>query len=144
MVSRSFLVIAVVILAAMLAAPACYAGCGCQNAQPCAGMKNAVKPDPCAERAAAGYCNSDAWRKLGRGLANIVTFPLEIPYQISKANISDGPVAAMTWGVVKGVGMTGFRALVGVYETISFPFPYPEGYKPILTDPEFFLEEQIC
>jgi putative exosortase-associated protein (TIGR04073 family) len=74
----------------------------------------------------------------------MVTFPLEIPNQISKTNITDGPMAAFTWGIIKGVGMTAFRALVGVYETVSFPVPCPAGYEPILTDPEFFLEDQIC
>ncbi len=95
---------------------------------------------PCDE---AGMCNNDAWKKLGRGVCNILTFPLEIPAQISKVNITDGPMAALTWGVLKGVGMTGLRALVGVYETITFPMPIPQGYEPILTDPEFFFEDQI-
>jgi putative exosortase-associated protein (TIGR04073 family) len=102
------------------------------------------KQDPCSVTAASGLCSDDAWKKLGRGLANMLTFPLEIPNQISKTNNSDGPVAAFTWGLLKGVGMTGFRALVGVYETLTFPMPCPEGYKPILTEPEFFLEDQIC
>ena len=90
----------------------------------------------------AGPCNNDAWKKLGRGVCNMATFPLELPSQISKTNISDGPMAAFTWGLLKGVGMTTLRALVGVYETVTFPLPCPEGYKPILTEPEFFLEDQ--
>jgi putative exosortase-associated protein (TIGR04073 family) len=89
-------------------------------------------------------CNNDAWKKLGRGVANMLTFPLELPSQISKTNITDGPIAAFTWGLLKGVGMMGSRALVGVYETVTFPMPIPEGYEPILTDPEFFLEDQMA
>jgi putative exosortase-associated protein (TIGR04073 family) len=73
----------------------------------------------------------------------MATFPLELPSQISKTNVTDGPMAAFTWGLLKGVGMTGFRALVGVYETVTFPMPIPERYEPILTDPEFFFEDQI-
>lgn len=109
-------------------APVTFAGpCACGNAQ-------AVEK---------GMCNNDAWKKLGRGVCNMATFPLELPSQISKTNITDGPMAAFTWGLLKGLGMTGFRALVGVYETVTFPMPMPEGYKPILTDPEFFFEDQI-
>ena len=92
----------------------------------------------------AGPCGNDAWKKLGRGVCNMATFPLELPNQISKTNITDGPMAAFTWGLLKGVGMTTLRALVGAYETLTFPMPCPEGYKPILTDPEFFFEDQIA
>jgi putative exosortase-associated protein (TIGR04073 family) len=91
----------------------------------------------------ADVCNNDAWKKLGRGVCNMATFPLELPSQISKTNLTDGPMAAFTWGLLKGVGMTGLRALVGVYETVTFPMPLPERYEPILTDPEFFFEDQI-
>jgi putative exosortase-associated protein (TIGR04073 family) len=82
----------------------------------------------------------DALRKLGRGLANCATFPIEVPNQISKTNNIDGPIAAVTYGLVKGIVMGTFRAVVGVYEVATFPIPLPEYYKPILTDPEFMLE----
>lgn len=84
----------------------------------------------------------DAVKKLGRGLCNICTFPIELPFQVSRINNSDGPSAAMTYGVVKGITMMVCRLSVGVYETITFPFPVPSGYKPILTDPEFMFEEK--
>lgn len=89
----------------------------------------------------SAYCD-DALKKLGRGLCNCVTFPFEIFEQIKRTNLSDGPMAACTWGVLKGVGMTGVRAVVGVYEVATFPIPLPKEYKPILKDPEFFFEEQ--
>ena len=82
----------------------------------------------------------DALRKLGRGLSNCLTFTIEIPNQISKANNSDGPIAALTYGVTKGIVMGIFRAVIGAYEVITFPIPLPEWYRPILTDPEFMLE----
>ena len=87
------------------------------------------------------YCD-DAGKKLGRGICNAVTFPLEIVEQIKRVNNTDGPMASATYGVLKGVGMAGIRALVGVYEIATFPIPLPKGYKPILTDPEFFLEDK--
>lgn len=105
----------------------------------------AVFAGPCAAKPCTTdqMCNNDAWKKLGRGLCNMLTFPLELPSQISKVNLTDGPMAAFTWGLLKGVGMTGFRALVGAYEVVTFPMPLPAGYAPILTDPEFFFEDQI-
>lgn len=87
-----------------------------------------------------GYCD-DAIKKLGRGISNIVSCPFELVAQPSKVNETDGPMASITWGILKGVGMTCLRGAVGVYETITFPFPLPKGYRPILTDPEFFFEE---
>ena len=79
--------------------------------------------------------------KLGRGIANAGTCPFEIVKAGSEMLDEHGPAAALTVGFLKGVYKTGIRALVGVYEVVTFPFPFPEGYKPILTDPEYFLEE---
>jgi len=90
--------------------------------------------------ATPGHCD-DFLKKLGRGIANIATFPIEILLQTSRVNNTDGPVAAATWGVLKGVGMSGVRLLVGVYETVTFPIPLPPHYGPILKDPEFMFEE---
>jgi len=82
----------------------------------------------------------DPLRKLGRGAANCLTFPLEFPNQVAKTSNIDGPVAAVTYGVVKGITMSIFRAVVGAYEVVTFLIPLPEWYRPILTDPEFMLE----
>ena len=91
--------------------------------------------------AAPAFCADDnAVTKLGRGLANMVTFPLEVPEQISRTNNSDGPFAGYTVGVLKGFGCALGRACVGVFEAVTFMMPYPKDYKPILKDPEYFLE----
>jgi len=87
------------------------------------------------------YCD-DALKKLGRGICNVATSPYELIYQTMKSNNSDGAFAAVTVGVLKGVGMIAVRALVGVYEIVSFPFPIPKDYQPVLKDPEFFFEDQ--
>lgn len=89
--------------------------------------------------ATPAFCD-DALTKLGRGLCNMVTFPLEFPEQISRVNNSDGPFAASTVGVLKGVGWMVARACVGLYETVTFAFPCPKNYEPVLRDPEYFLE----
>ena len=87
------------------------------------------------------FCD-DALKKLGRGVCNIGTCPMEVFEQIKRVNNDDGPMAACSYGVVKGVAMLFVRATVGVYEFVTFPFPVPKDYKPILTDPEFFFEEK--
>jgi len=91
--------------------------------------------------ASPAYCD-DMFKKLGRGFCNVVTFPLEIPEQIQRTNIAEGPFAAMTWGPIKGICMTVVRAAAGVYEVVTFPIPIPKDFKPLLTDPEFFFEDK--
>lgn len=92
--------------------------------------------------AGSAYCDT-ALKKLGRGFCNVITSPLEIGEQTQRVNNSDGPMAAVTYGLLKGVIMTGVRAVVGVYEIATFPIPFPRQYKPILKDPEFFLEDMV-
>ena len=117
----------VIVLAAAIASSGYCASCG-----------SCAKP----QKAAAQSGDNGPMKKLGRGMANFLTFPYELPYRISCINESDGPGAAFTYGIVKGVVMAGLRALVGTYEILSFPLPLPEGYKPIITDPEFFFESE--
>ncbi|HPS20311.1 MAG TPA: exosortase system-associated protein, TIGR04073 family [Candidatus Omnitrophota bacterium] len=80
-------------------------------------------------------------KKLGRGVSNIGTCFLEIPDGMMKANDEGGPMAGCTWGLFQGVIGTVKRAVVGVYETVTFPIPAPANYAPILKDPEFFMNE---
>ena len=84
-----------------------------------------------------------ALKKLGRGLANAVTCPIEIPYRISEVNEDSGPLAAFTWGVLDGIFRMTMRLVVGAYEIVSFPIPFPAHYEPIIDDPEFFLSESM-
>jgi len=80
--------------------------------------------------------------KLGRGIANVAFGPLEIlirPYDVAH---EDGAIAALTYGVIKGVVYTVCREVVGVVDIITFPFPLPDcrfdpndvgyGYGPIM------------
>ena len=82
----------------------------------------------------------DPIKKLGRGIANMLTFPLELPKGIGDANREDGPLAAASYGVLKGLFDGCVRGIVGVYETVTFLIPIPADYAPIVKDPEFFLE----
>jgi putative exosortase-associated protein (TIGR04073 family) len=91
--------------------------------------------------ASPGYCD-DPLKKLGRGISNACLCVFELWEQPSDVGETDGPAAAWTYGILKGVGMMGVRAVVGIYEILTFPIPFPAEYKPILTDPEFFLEDK--
>lgn len=84
------------------------------------------------------YCGGP-FRKLGRGISNFLTFPLEIPNRIAKTNERSGAYEAATYGIWEGGCMMVLRAAAGVFETLTFPFPIPEHYEPILSDPEFLI-----
>lgn len=87
------------------------------------------------------YAN-DPMRKLGRGITNVVSAPYGLVKGIGDAADEKGIVAAATWGVFRGVVNVVKRTVVGVYEVATFPLPIPAGYKPILENPEFFMEKE--
>jgi putative exosortase-associated protein (TIGR04073 family) len=74
-------------------------------------------------------------RQLGRGIANVATGVGEIPLNIYYVNKSDGDVAALTYGLVRGVWRFLVRETVGVFEIITFPV----GWAAII-EPEFLFE----
>jgi putative exosortase-associated protein (TIGR04073 family) len=80
-------------------------------------------------------------KKLGRGVANVVTSPFELPKGMGDAKAETGVFAGLTWGIVQGTVNVVKRAVVGVYEIATFPVPLPKDYEPILEDPEFFLQK---
>lgn len=82
-------------------------------------------------------------RKLGRGGANILTCILELPKNVGEVNYESGPVAALTYGFAKGLYRVGLRGVVGIYELVTAPIPFPKNYAPIIDDPEFFLPDGL-
>ena len=79
---------------------------------------------------------SDPFTKLGRGVANTLTGWVELPKNIYNTSVEDNAFTGMTLGLAKGAGMTLVRTGAGIYEVVTFPFPLPEDYKPIL-EPEY-------
>jgi putative exosortase-associated protein (TIGR04073 family) len=80
----------------------------------------------------------NGWNKLGRGFTNIISSPLEIfnqPIQMSKTE--RWPIACFG-GFFKGIVMMVERIGVGVYEIVTFPIPWPNGYEPLIL-PEFII-----
>ena len=83
----------------------------------------------------------DPGKKLYRGIANIVLGWVELPKNIYDTSVEDNVLSGLTIGLAKGVGMTIVRTGAGVYETVTFPFPIPEGYAPVL-EPEFVFKSK--
>ena len=82
----------------------------------------------------------DMGKKLARGFVNILTGWVELPKNIYDASVEDNIFSGLTVGLVKGIGMAIVRTGAGVYETITFPFPIPEDFAPVL-EPEYVFGE---
>jgi len=90
---------------------------------------------------------ASAERKLGRGITNLME-PLrmgEFGRSYEQTYLWDGPEAAYSEGIVRGVNRTIGRTVVGAVEIVSFPIPsepyfkpekpvYPDVYKPGVLD----------
>ena len=88
-----------------------------------------------ADEHTLGYAEGTT-RKLGRGICNVATGPLELIRKPSLVNQQDGGLAGATIGIVQGIWATVAREVVGVYEVATFFLPIPRGFHPIVT-PEF-------
>ncbi len=78
----------------------------------------------------------DAFKKLGRGVVNTLTGWIEVPKGIVDESKESNAFAGLTVGTIKGFGLGLVRTGAGIYEAVTFPFPIPEGYEPIVK-PEF-------
>jgi len=65
--------------------------------------------------------------KLARGVANIATGWMELPEQVGRTTETEGSIAAVTRGLVRGVGYTVGRTCIGVLETATFVLPNHPG-----------------
>ena len=84
-------------------------------------MAEEMVPPAAAEKAVRGMANA--------GLGVVVEFPKTVYYD----TLEDGPLYGLTVGVLEGLSWGIARTLVGIYEVVTFPFPAPEEYRPILT-----------
>jgi len=67
--------------------------------------------------------SADAAERAGRGIAAMVAPFLEIPGNITHTAEREGPGAAWTEGLARGLGMSLIRPPVGFYELVTAPFP---------------------
>lgn len=76
------------------------------------------------------------FEKLGRGVANTVTGPVEIFYRTGKGE-----------GITSGLGNMIRRLAAGVFEVFTFPMPNDvffekvDDYDAIITGPELFIQQ---
>lgn len=70
--------------------------------------------------------------KLWRGVVNTMTGWVEIPKNIYETSVETTVLNGVTIGTIRGLGLGIVRTGCGVYEIVTFPFPCPEGYEPIL------------
>ncbi len=82
----------------------------------------------------------DAWSKAGRGINNILFFPLELGYRPVEMH-EKGEIwpTALAGGLLKGIGYSVARLGTGVYELLTFPFPGHNQYGPILQPENIFM-----
>ena len=78
--------------------------------------------------------------KLTRGTINLLISPLEFFQGIADAvdEHGDNIAIAIPVGICYGSWNTVQRAGVGLFEIITFPFPIPADYEPILEEAVFF------
>ena len=84
---------------------------------------------------------NNAFTKLGRGAANTLTGWLEVPKNVYVTSSEKNPLMGISYGLLKGLGLGIARTAVGLYEVITFPFPLPADYEPIMA-PEYVLESE--
>jgi len=82
----------------------------------------------------------DPGKKLVRGVANVLTGWVELPKNIYDTSVEENIFSGLTIGLAKGLGMGIVRTGAGIYEVVTFPFPIPEDYAPVL-EPEYVFNE---
>ncbi len=70
----------------------------------------------------------DPIHKMRRGVVNVLTGWLELPKYVQRGKQEDNPFTGIAGGLAKGAGLTLLRAGTGLYEALTFPFPYPKDY----------------
>jgi putative exosortase-associated protein (TIGR04073 family) len=80
-------------------------------------------------------------RKLGRGLANLATSPIELVRTPERVALRDGYVAGLTVGVLQGIWRTLMREGIGAFEVLTFYAAIPRDFAPLIR-PEFLLTSE--
>ena len=84
---------------------------------------------------AAEVAESGPVRKLQRGFLNIALCPMEFTNILAYEKYENDDQMLPSWvtGSVKGVAFTAGRALSGLYDIVTFPFPIPKEYGSLVT-----------
>jgi len=89
-----------------------------------------------AEEQRVGYTDG-VTRKLGRGVANALTGPLELIREPTLTAHRDGGLAGLTIGMVRGIGAGVLRTASGVVDVVTFLVPFPGKHFEPIWKPEF-------
>jgi putative exosortase-associated protein (TIGR04073 family) len=73
--------------------------------------------------------------KLGRGVTNVLTSPLEFFVQYDTLTTNHNAMVAFVGGTIYGALFTAGRIIVGAFEILTFPFPIPADYAPVMDPP---------
>ena len=92
-----------------------------------------------ADEGQASYVDGSL-RKLGRGIANIVTCPLELIRTPQVESYRYGYVEAVSVGLLRGAWRTIQRGVVGAFEVLTFYAEIPKDFEPLMT-PEFVFAD---
>lgn len=91
----------------------------------------------------ASASDETAFTKFGRGIANIAISPGELYAQPMLLSKDHAASISIFGGLLKGIAMFVAREFVGVYEVLTFPFPVPKGYRPIIEPATTFTDWDI-
>lgn len=75
-------------------------------------------------------------RKMQRGFLNIALSPFEISHEVVATQKYDSVFPTWIAGLVKGSAKAVGRVLIGTYEIVTLPIPFPSHYAPVI-QPEF-------
>ncbi len=78
--------------------------------------------------------------KLSRGVMNVLTGWMEIPYNMAETWKKTDPFTGCVVGGIKGFFWGWARTCTGVFDIVTFPFPVPKDYDPLM-EPEYILPE---
>ena len=95
------------------------------------------------QAAAEPMSTEKAFGKLARGAVNALTGWVEIPKRAHETTQQEGAIAGFTWGLVRGFGYGFIRTAAGLYEFVTFPFPAPPGYAPVIQPEYVFTTEDV-
>lgn len=85
------------------------------------------------------YTRDTPFTKLGRGIFNLATFPLELVVQPVRVGKVDGKVAAaLPAGLFQGTYFMVGRLFSSLYDVVTFPIPRPREYAPLFYPPTVF------
>ena len=112
---------------------------GLMMAQPVWATNAASQSPDQFDQAVERTCCYPMLQKLGRGLANVVGSPLEIPLGMEQQyHRSNDAAAGFATGLVYGTFKGLVRLAVGVFEAFTFVMPCPKDYAPILPPLGYF------